>query len=137
MTMTLSREMTIADIIDSLMNPEDYLCGVLDNMRDWKNEHGTAYVSIGTTGQGIAPHYRVGPSSDSLESIKHLDLDKRDDLIEFLREYSKHCRAFHGRSHKRLDWGVLELRNQHWSTRQMSFEEVQSLLGQFRGYKRK
>jgi len=135
--MSLRSDATLVDLIGTLKDPESYLCGVLQNMSAWKKANGSAYVNVGTTGRGVVPHYRVGPSFDGLEFGKNLDMSNPDDLGEFLREYSKHCNAFHGSSHKRLEWGVMELRNGSWSSCQMSYADVQGLLGNLRSSKRK
>jgi hypothetical protein len=44
--------------------------------------------------------------------------------------------AFNGRNHKRLEWGAKELRGESWSTRAMSYDDVQILLGKLRGIAR-
>ena len=120
----LDDDATIADITTKLDNPTEYVRGVFGNMVDCNKEHGTALVRIGTTGRGIVPHYRVEPEF-TLESFGDEDL------------WTTHFVAFHGRNHKRLDWGFGELRGEHWSGGKMSYEEVQNLLGALRNFKRK
>ena len=117
----LAANATIADIITKLDNPVEYVRSVLGNMLDCNKEHGEAFVRIGTTGRGIVPHYRVEPKLN-------IDVFENDDL------WAAHFVAFHGRNHKRLDWGLRELRVENWSRGNMSYKEVQNLLGTLRGY---
>jgi hypothetical protein len=119
----LTTDATIAEIVDKLGDPEEYVRCVLGNMLDCEKRYGNASVRIGTTGHGIAPHYRVEPT-------KFDDIDQAIDSIKDLV-------AFHGRSHKQLDWTLFQLQNLHWSTRAMSRHDIQTLLSDLRGYKRK
>lgn len=83
-----------------------------------------AFVRLGTTGRGVAPHYRVEPEFD-------LEVFVDDD------RWAAHFVAYHGRSHKQLPWGFGELRGEHWSDSKLSFEEVQKLLGSLRSFERR
>jgi hypothetical protein len=113
----------LVDVIDTLDRPEEYLRGILQNMMLCKRRHGSANVLIGTTGRGIAPHYRIEPDQPDLD----IWLDSKTDLSPFFI-------AYHGRSHKRLDWGLSELQHASWSMEASSLEDVQLLLGKLRGY---
>ena len=120
----LAGKSTICDIIEKLDDPEEYLRSVLENMLACRKKHGTAFVRIGTTGRGIAPHYQVAPEFT-------WDSFAKEELLaaQFV--------AFHGRSHKQFNWGIEELQLEHWSDGTMSFDEVQNLLGSLRGFSRK
>lgn len=121
---TLGDSPTIKDIVNTLANPKEYVRKVLENMIACKKEHGLASVAIGKTGRGIVPNYRVSPDILS-------DWQGKIDPGEFFK-------AYNGRSHKRIeDWDVWELREEHWSDLRMSFEQVQNLLGELRGFQRK
>ena len=120
----LADDAIIADIITNLDNPAEYVRGVFGNMLDCKKKYGTAFVRIGTTGRGIVPHYRVEPEFN-------IEMFVNDEL------FAAHFVAFHGRNHKRLDWGFGELRGEHWSDRKMSYDQVQNLLGSLRNFERK
>lgn len=56
---TISNDAIISDIVASLDNAESYVRAVFGNMVDYRKTHGTAFVRIGTTGQGVVPHYRI------------------------------------------------------------------------------
>lgn len=86
-------------------------------MHACKKKHGTATVRIGTTGRGIAPHYRVEPI---------LDMDT------FTGRFEDYFAAYDGRNHQKFEWGPFELKNEHWSDKDMTYEEIQSLLGSVR-----
>lgn len=115
----------VADVLPTLQNPESYLRKMLHNMMLCKERHGSACVCIGTTGHGIAPHYRVKPEDDYIEKI----LNDENTEAYFV--------AYHGRSHKQLAWGSEELKAQHWSGHSTSLDDVRKLLGQVRGYEPK
>ena len=123
---------TIEDVVNTLENPIDYVRQVFGNMTAIRREHGSAVVSIGTTGRGIFPHYRVDPGR-SIEAI-HKMLQEEEGGEELL---DAHFVAFHGRNHKQLDWGPGELHGEHWSASHMTWEEVRELLGRLRGYERR
>ena len=107
---------TIASVIDSIDNPEGYLRGVIGNMVHVRNEHGSAVVRIGVTGRGIYPHYRVSPG------------DKSEALLYELMELV----AYRGSNHENLKWDLTQLRGPHWSTREMTWDEVRELLARIR-----
>ncbi|MEQ8510451.1 MAG: hypothetical protein RIB43_15710 [Rhodospirillaceae bacterium] len=113
----ISENATIGDILSKLDNPTEYIRRVLANMHLCRKEFGSALVRIGTTGQGVAPHYRIEPEPD---------------LQTLAENWDAHFTAYHGRSHKRLDWGFGELEDDHWSDESLTFEQVQSLLGDLR-----
>lgn len=123
MTKPSLEDAVIADIVVSLDNPIGYVRGVLGRMFECEKENGSAIVRIGTTGRGKSPHYRVEPEL----SFDSFNPEARD----------KHFAAFHGRSHKKLDWGYDELRGEHWSSKEMTLEEVQKLLGELRKFEKK
>ena len=106
-----------------------------------KKEHGTAFVRIGTTGRGIVPHYRVEPEltkehiKEMDKAFKHYVAEEKEDAWKMI--LPTQFVAYHGSNHKRLDWGIRELQPVHWSMGRMSYEDVQNLLGELRGFKRK
>jgi hypothetical protein len=116
----LPDDVTVATIVATLDKPVEYLRGMLQNMQACRKQHGSARVSIGTTGRGVAPHYRVAPDEDCLE------------LLDNNQDVSEHFVAYHGRSHKRMDWGLDELQVMHWSYGSMTFDEIRNLLGRMR-----
>jgi hypothetical protein len=121
----LPAETTIGDVVSSLDDPIAYVRGVLENMTACRRKHGSATVSIGLMGTGKAPHYRVAPQNFILDVVEGKDL-------------SAYFVAHHGRSHQEMtDWGSDELRVTHWSRGSMTYEQVQGLLGELRGFKRK
>jgi hypothetical protein len=127
MPTTLPPDAAISDILATLAKPEHYVRGILENLYECKRQHGNATVRLGTTGQGIVPHYRIDYSQD----------------IGIRRLESAIFGAFDGRSHKPIVWlreaGELDgtpLRQEHWSARFMIIEEVANLLGQIRRSKK-
>jgi hypothetical protein len=123
--MSIPTNATIADVVELLSRPEDYVRGVLGNMFDYRKEHGTAVVRIGTTGTGKAPHYRV-----------QIEIGDLTDFMLGEGVEADYFTAFHGRNHAKLDWGSTELRGEHWSTNGMTVEAVQELIAGIRGFRR-
>jgi hypothetical protein len=136
----IARDATIADVLTTLANPEEYLRGVLGNLYACKSQKqtgqkGDVVARIGITGQGIVPHYRIDYFADV--DLSDIGLEGRTMRATF--------GAFDGRTHKEIA-AMAEasiqreesiLLDEHWSTRSMSLDEIQNLLGQIRGYKRK
>ena len=117
----LPKDARISDVIETLARPIDYVRGVVDHQFECKRHYGVAYVRIGITGQGIKPHYR----------------------IEYLpeqagRPWNGVFNAYRGDNHKVMVPEENEdiLREFHWSSRAMTFEETQALLGALRIAKR-
>ena len=103
-----------------------------------KRQYGSAVVRIGTQGEGRAPHYRVEPSESFIEAIERGSLASTpEERAEAVRNVFTYFMAYHGMSHKKLEWGIGELRDHSWSSRSMSTDQVQGLIGEVRGYKSK
>ena len=92
---------------------------MVGNMAACHKKHGAAYVTIGTSSKGVAPHYRVAPGDRFLEEA-------------FADDRAPFNQGFHGRNHKLLPWGEGQLRGAHWSARSMSYMEICALLGEQR-----
>lgn len=118
---------TVADVVDRLKSPEDYVRGVLGNLFDHKAEGG-AVVRIGMMGRGLIPHYRLDRMSPGFS----LSDEPPTPVFSVIG-------AFNGRNHKPLV-GELEaadiLRDEHWSRGFMTLDEVQTLIGVIRGARR-
>ena len=120
---------TIRDIIPSLANAEEYVRNVLGHMAAFKRRQIEPVVRIGTTGEGIVPHYRIEPYSKKVETLDDFDVEvARNSLLGYIENVA----AFNGRSHKKMNWGAFNIRGEHWSSGTMNFVEVQSLLGELR-----
>lgn len=122
--MTLRGDETLREVSERLSNAEDYVRGVLGNMAKYRRKSLIPTVRIGTTGQGLVPHYRIQPKAND---------DDLSTAMESFGEYLTHVEAFNGRNHKTMDWTALQIRGEHWSRGMMTFEEVQLLLGELRG----
>jgi hypothetical protein len=55
---TIADDATIADIVNTLIKPGEYIRNVLEKLWDCNREYGNAAVRIGTLGHGRAPNYR-------------------------------------------------------------------------------
>jgi hypothetical protein len=106
----LAPDATIADIMSSLSQPENYLIAVLRTFYGMKKTQGQVSVRIGVTGQGKMPHYRI------------------DDVAT-----SKPIQAFDFLGEPFPDYRPAE--TEGWSTESMTFAGVQQLLGELRSVK--
>ena len=55
----LADDVTIADVLPTLHDPENYLRNVLENLMAYRRKHGHSQVRIGITGYGVAPDHPV------------------------------------------------------------------------------
>jgi hypothetical protein len=126
----LAKDVTVEQVLPTLLHPEHYLVGVLGNMVLAKREYGDACIRIGITGDGKAPHYRVEPGEDRLRALEKAILDNRDD------DLARYYVAYLGQGHRRLPWGKEQLlKSDNWSSSRTSIGELQVILGRVRGFK--
>lgn len=102
---------TLEDVRGTLIDAERHVATVLGTMSPCKKQHGNAHVRIGVTGEGKVPYHKV----------VFFDGEGKEQLYA----------AFDGRNKNEL----YTVHEKTWSTRSMSFAEVQFLLGDIRGFK--
>jgi hypothetical protein len=110
MSEEIKPDATIADVLHRLNKPKDYVRGVLLNILKYKNNGMLPVVRIGITGKGFSPYYRIESGDQSFG-------------------------AFNGESHK--PFKNIELHEHTWSTKYMTFEQVQTQMGQLNNWKNK
>ena len=114
--MPLAPDATIATVVATLLQPEDYVHKVIGDMVKCHRTFGNASVRIGVQGDGKAPNYRTEYSHG------------HDDAVA-----PNICGAFRGLGEGKLaDEEVLD--DSRWSTEVMTYEQVRALLGQITGY---
>ena len=124
----IPKDATINDVVEKMRRPDEYVRQLLGHMHKLKSESPNLVVRIGVTGRGVAPHYRIDRRSVGTAIFGD------GPMIEFTP-----LAAFHGSSHEPLVPEGEEpdiLREEHWSTAHMTFEEVQALLGRLRAARR-
>ncbi len=112
----IAPDSTIADVIDGLDKPIEYVRRVLEKLERCKRAHGDAQVRLGVRGRAECPNY----------------------LIEYIREDAKtHERTTHqdaaysGSTHRELaPHHIEEARN--WSPEEMNITAVSALIGRLR-----
>lgn len=109
--MKIAPDATLEEVEPTLLNAEKHVAAVLGTMLPCRREHGNAHVRIGITGEGKVPYHKV------------VYLDEAGDEQLFA--------SFDGRN-KSENYRVHE---NTWSSRSMSFVEVQAQLGRIRGFK--
>lgn len=55
----LPEDATLAEVLDTLAKPLDYVCGALGHLHQCQKMHCNAEMLIGVTGKGISPCYRI------------------------------------------------------------------------------
>jgi hypothetical protein len=91
-----------------LKKPEDYVCGVLEKLYAFRREHENVGVRIGISGRGTMPYYRI---------------------VHGAQDRDEHILGTFSENHKPLAAAILDAVNGYWSTKVMTFEEVQALRG--------
>ncbi|ESY66616.1 hypothetical protein NKJ90_24290 [Mesorhizobium sp. M0051] len=112
----IAADSTIADVVDGLNKPVEYVRRVLEKLERCKRAHGDAQVRVGVRGRAECPNY----------------------LIEYVREDAKtHERVTHqdaaysGSTHRELAvHHIAEVRN--WSPEEMNITAVSALIGRLR-----
>jgi hypothetical protein len=100
----------IADVIDTLDDPVEYVRCVVGNFLAHNFDRQRATVRMGVSGKGIIPNYAIEQGGEA-------------GIFELRR-------CFHGRNHKEILEDVFQ--GENWSSATMSFTEVQTLLGELR-----
>ncbi|WP_136620440.1 MULTISPECIES: hypothetical protein [Mesorhizobium] len=112
----IAADSTIADVVEGLNKPVEYVRRVLEKLERCKRAHGDAQVRLGVRGRAECPNY----------------------LIEYVREDAKtHERVTHqdaaysGSTHRELAvHHIAEIRN--WSPEEMNITAVSALIGRLR-----
>lgn len=124
---------TIVTIMRKLKNPEEYVRPLLGNMHACLKAHGNASVRIGVTGKGITPHYRVGYGAVlDFDGIKLAGEEIPGIEATVIPGLEALFGAFDGRNHRPMNYDVEALREGHWSSQPMNYDEVAAVLGALR-----
>jgi hypothetical protein len=118
---SLDIDATIDDLVDSLDDPEDYVRRALDNLRAEVRKEPNSRLTIGITGYGVYPNYRI----DTPVELKKLDMQSMSP-----------SKIFSGRTHQEIvdPSGV---RDERWSAASTSLVELQALLSNLKKREKK
>ncbi|MGX5805926.1 hypothetical protein ACWGS9_32645 [Bradyrhizobium sp. Arg314] len=112
----IAADATIADMIETLDKPVEYVRRVLEKLERCKRAHGDAQVRVGVRGRAEAPNY----------------------LIEYVREDAKtreqtthQDAAYSGSTHRELAPHHIEAAA-NWSPEEMNITAVSALIGRLR-----
>ncbi len=108
----LQPDATIIDALPNIIAKEEFVRQIVGNLMECKRAHGNASVRIGITGDGTAPYNRISYLNDA------------DKEIAF--------GAFVGASPFK---NAARVNDDTWSTKSMTFAEVQAVLGDLRKFK--
>ena len=104
----LPTDATLADVLPTLSDREEYVRVILENLYKCEREHASCSIRIGITGEGKAPYYR----------IDYVDNDGSEGL------YGSFAGKVAGKG--------IDTHEDTWSTRSMTKGEVAEVLGKIR-----
>jgi hypothetical protein len=117
---SLDIDATIDDLVGSLDDPEDYVRRALGNLHAEVRKDPKSRLTIGITGHGVCPNYKI----DAPVELKESDI-----------QYMAPCKVFSGRTHQEFV-DPSSGRDEHWSAASTSLVELQALLGNLRKRKK-
>ena len=107
---------TIADVVDMLDKPVEYVRRVLEKLEQCRRAHGDAQVRIGVRSRSTCPNYLIEAVGEDRKS-RHRTV--RPDA------------AYSGSTHRELaPWHVEETKN--WSPEEMNITAIAALIGRLR-----
>ena len=107
----LKPDSTIRDVRPILAAPDEYIRVVLGHLMACFRQHGNAYVRIGITGLGTHPSHKIVYTDPKGDEMLFKAYAERTPFTENIQTHT-------------------------WSSARMSVEEVKTLLGEVRGFKR-
>ncbi|PTE07242.1 hypothetical protein [Mesorhizobium helmanticense] len=112
----IAADATIADMVEVLDKPVEYVRRVLEKLERCKRAHGDAQVRVGVRGRAEAPNYLI---EYARENTKTRELETHQDA------------AYSGSTHRELaPHHIAEARN--WSPEEMNITAVSALIGRLR-----
>jgi len=116
---SLDIDATIDDLVDSLDNPEDYVRRALDNLHAEVRKEHNSRLTIGITGYGVYPNYKIDAPAELKLDMQSMSPSK----------------IFSGRTHEEIV-DLSSVRDERWSAAYTSLVELQALLGNLRKRKK-
>jgi hypothetical protein len=115
----------VSDIVDTLSDPAEYVRQIIGNFVGGQYDRGKAVIRIGVAGIGVAPNYKIEYPTD---------LDIGGGAPVTLRA----AQVYHGRNHKEIKaFANADTRDEHWSTRAMSYADLEDLFRELRAKRKK
>ena len=115
----------IGDIIHLLDDPVAYVNGILTSFVAYRYDPLSSVIRIGTTGDGVAPNYRI--EKKSRKRAVTVEGPTKALTVEFTETPSH---IFSGRNHRQMaELDDLERGESTWSEATVSFMDLQELLG--------
>ncbi len=123
----LARERNISGPDGTPPKREEYLRRVVKNLEGHSAHRDAITVRMGVAGNGTSPHYQFeAPVEYRMISLDGADLGTRAAFPEAFFIY-------HGANHKKMTaFELADVRDAHWSSKAMSYDEVRTIFGQVR-----
>jgi hypothetical protein len=127
MTRVLPFNATFRNLTGPLVKREEYLRRVVQNLEGHGAHREAITVRMGIAGRGISPHYKFETP------IEYRITNQNDALGAFPEAFI----IYHGASHKPLTaYGLVDIRDEHWSSQAMSYDDVRAIFGEVRTERR-
>lgn len=117
----LPEDATAITISDTVDNPEEYIRGMLANLHESIKIEKDSQVTIGVTGQGKVPNYKIDVPNFTIKLFEQLDPVT----------IHKPIRVFSGRTHKQI-YDPSQVQHENWSRKSTTLEELKQKLGDIR-----
>jgi hypothetical protein len=114
--MQLAPDATIADVVPTLEEPDAYVRQALQNLHQEAKKEPKSVITIGITGKGKFPNYKIDVPGD------HLGLDM---------VYNAPVKVFSGRTHEIIN-DPDKVRGENWSAKSLSLDQLRNILGEIR-----
>lgn len=116
---------TLTNLTGTPARRTEYVRNVLANFHALGPGHASFVVRIGVAGTGHSPHYKFEAAVPVTMNGEPIGVSQ--DTFEI----------YHGANHKKMTAFDLEhIRDEHWSTKTMTFAEVQAHLGELRAHRK-
>ena len=113
---SMATDSTIADVVQTLDNPVEYVRRILEKLERCRRAHGDAQVRIGVRGRAECPNYL----------IEYILEDKKSHEKSVFADA-----AYSGSTHRELAPRHIE-ETQNWSREEMNVTAVSALIGRLR-----
>jgi hypothetical protein len=123
----LPRDATLENLTGPAAKREEYLRRMTMNFDGLGASRDHVKVRIGVAGRGISPHYKFEAPVEFLVDGQKVGSTSQEAFL-----------VFHGKSHKGITaFEVSDIRDEHWSSKVMTYQEVRDLFRRTRAERRR
>jgi len=127
----IPQDAIVSDIYSGLDDKDQFLRNLYHNMCEYRKVHGSVFVTIGISGRGHYPNYRLSPD----EETRKLEMDnlfasfgegKQNPAIQS----PESNRIYDGKNHKVIEHQYAtagKIGNARWSSKSSGFDEIERI----------